>query len=133
MHSQQAKTHSGRWLVRSSQASHQLKHLRVVGAYPEHSSHGQYHWVAISTPLAIDVLVLARDVTEFHTIYASYVEKWLASQGFKYSFNMPRMTKHDHHACQYDEMWRKKEMSYGVEDNKSPRLLDMFTSFPDNM
>lgn len=137
MHAQEAKTHPGRWLVRAPHNNlHPSKQLRAIGTHPEHYNHKQYHWVAISTPLGIDLLVLAKDAVEFHTTYASYVEQWLAQNGFRYSFNTPRTTKHDGHACHYEEMWRKKEMSYGSsaqEDQKAPKLIDIFTNFPNNL
>eukprot|EP01031_Cornospumella_fuschlensis_P035296 gene35296-42766_t len=122
----------GRWVVSSHKKGNQLKQLSVIGAHPEHGTPGQYHWLAISTPLGIDLLVLARDVTEFHSRYAAYVEQLLSGQGFKFSFNKPRMTRHDEHACQYDDMWRKKEASYGG-DSQPLRLLGAFKNFPDNM
>ena len=59
----------------------------------------KYQWSVVSDPFKLGLFVLARDVQEFNSKYASEVFGWLKANGFDQFYNTPTLT--DQSNCTY--------------------------------
>lgn len=61
---------------------------------------GLYEWSVVSTPFAVDLFILARDVKTFHDKYESDILALVKSKGFDKIYNKPIATPQTSQ-CQY--------------------------------